>query len=287
MCRRRGEIHFLYMDLSKLQTVVDAAKQFCLIEQKLHVLINNAGIMAVPFEITEDGFELQFQVNYLGHFILTQKLLPCLLEVADDPSEKEVGSVPRIINLSSIAHHFEYKHFSPRDPIKKSPGFLYSWVRYGRSKTCLVHFTKELADRYPEILSIAIHPGVITNTKLFNYWKNIMVIGPIAKGAFKTFDFVNGISPEEGSFALLRAAMDPELTRFENSGCYLVTGGREETPSKIARDNLFARELWDTAMQIMKDFELKNDWSSKSTSSKSKSFIEESSFRSHRQSVYN
>lgn len=251
--RNRGEIHIFYMDLSILSTVVEGVKEFRLRESKLHILINNAGVMALPFELTKNQFEIQYQVNYLSHFLLTQKLLPALLEVSDDPSEL---AAPRIVSLSSIAHHFVPKHFDPMDPIKKTPNFLYTWIRYGRSKMNMIYAAQELTRRYPDILSIAVHPGIITNTPLFNYLRSITVMGPIAKQAFKTFDKVNGITAEEGCLSTLRAVMDPTLTAAEDGGQYFVTGGIKEKASKLARNPEYARLCWKSSFEAIRSCDI-------------------------------
>lgn len=83
------------LDLCNLNNVVECAKKLLTNESTIHILINNAGIMMCPHKKTEDGFELQLQSNYLGHFLLTLLLLP-----------KIQSSTPgcRIVNVSSLAH---------------------------------------------------------------------------------------------------------------------------------------------------------------------------------------
>ena len=93
------------MDLSSIPKAVAefaAAK-----EEKLDVLINNAGVMGVPYEVTKDDYEIQYQVNFVAHFLLTLQLVPYLRKTVD------AGGTPRIVNLSSIGHNFSYKHFRP------------------------------------------------------------------------------------------------------------------------------------------------------------------------------
>lgn len=89
-----GEILTTELNLSSLKSVRDCAKKLNQSENKIDLLINNAGIMACPETRTEDGYELQFQTNHLGHFLLTMLLLP-----------KIINSVPaRIVNVSSMVH---------------------------------------------------------------------------------------------------------------------------------------------------------------------------------------
>lgn len=91
----------LVVDLASQKSVKAAAADFLALNLPLHILVCNAGIMASPLEYTEDGFESQFGVNYLGHFTFTQLLLPALLKAAAG-----AGDTPRVILTSSIAHRF-------------------------------------------------------------------------------------------------------------------------------------------------------------------------------------
>ena len=95
---RKLDLHFLKMDLNDLKSVKAAARNFQQMEERLDILINNAGIMATPFELTSDGYESQWQVNYLAPFVLTAGLLPLLLASAAKTQTRERV---RIVNLSS------------------------------------------------------------------------------------------------------------------------------------------------------------------------------------------
>jgi NAD(P)-dependent dehydrogenase (short-subunit alcohol dehydrogenase family) len=95
-----ADLHGLIMDNASLNTVVKAAKNFISKESQLHGLILNAGIMAVPYALTSDGFESQMQVNYLAHWILTYYLLPILQSTA----RKEGPGSVRIVSVSSKGH---------------------------------------------------------------------------------------------------------------------------------------------------------------------------------------
>ncbi|KAJ6013216.1 retinol dehydrogenase [Penicillium herquei] len=95
-----ADIHFLYLDLADLDSVRRAADEFTQHESTLHMLVNNAGVMCVPYQETKDGFEMQFAVNYLGHFLLTKLLLPTLVRSTKSVPE---GTI-RIVNVSSDGH---------------------------------------------------------------------------------------------------------------------------------------------------------------------------------------
>ncbi|KAL8764444.1 MAG: hypothetical protein Q9194_007084, partial [Teloschistes cf. exilis] len=94
------DLHPLIMDLQSLTSVKEAAETYMQKESRLDILINNAGIMAVPFQLTVDGFELHWQTNYLAPFLFTKTLLPFLKSTAaTSPSPSRV----RIVNVSSDA----------------------------------------------------------------------------------------------------------------------------------------------------------------------------------------
>ena len=95
-----ANVEFLALDLQDLSSVKKAAAEFSLKETQLDLLINNAGIANVPFALSKDGIESQFATNHLGHFYFTQLLIPLLLK-----SDR----VPRIVNVSSVAHTFTDK----------------------------------------------------------------------------------------------------------------------------------------------------------------------------------
>lgn len=137
-------------DLGSLASLAECGREARERFAKIDLLVNNAGVMACPFEHTADGFERQFGTNHLGHFALTAHLMPLI----------ERGEGRRIVNLSSRAHHmagvdlddlhFETRAYNP-------------WVSYGQAKTANVLFTVELERRHAArgIHAYAVHPGGI------------------------------------------------------------------------------------------------------------------------------
>ncbi len=137
-------------DLGSIASIREFGAAFVAAGVRLDLLINNAGVMATPFERTTDGFELQFGTNHLGHFALTQHLLPLL--VASAPS--------RIVNLSSGGHQggavdFDDPNYERREYDK--------WGSYGQAKSANILFTVELQRRYGDqgVNAYAVHPGMI------------------------------------------------------------------------------------------------------------------------------
>ena len=143
-------IEVLELELGSLASIRAFASRFLDRHDTVHILVNNAGVMACPFGETADGFELQFGTNHLGHFLLTGLLAPALLKAA--PS--------RVVSLSSRGHHmspvvFDDIHFENR-PYDK-------WQSYGQSKTANILLAVELERRLGArgVHAYAVHPGVI------------------------------------------------------------------------------------------------------------------------------
>jgi NAD(P)-dependent dehydrogenase (short-subunit alcohol dehydrogenase family) len=144
-----ADVDLVELDLADLDSVRRGAGEISSRLPDLDLLINNAGVMAPPLMRTKQGFELQLGTNHLGHFVLTNALLPTL----------GVGS--RIINLSSRGHlrspmRWDDPHFRDESTYEK-------WTAYGQSKTANILFTVELEKRLADkgIHAHALHPGVI------------------------------------------------------------------------------------------------------------------------------
>ena len=136
-------------DLSDQQSIRDYAQGFLATGETIDVLINNAGVMVCPFGKTADGIEMQFGTNHVGHFLLTNLLMPAIL----------AGANPRIVNLSSAGH--THSDVNLDDPNFEKSEYN-AWESYGRSKSANIHFTQEIVRRYGDrIQSFAVHPGVI------------------------------------------------------------------------------------------------------------------------------
>lgn len=144
-----GKVELIALDLNSLQNIEQAANALLERLDKIDVLINNAGMMTKTLEATEDGFEKQFGVNYLGHFLWTLKLLPLL-------KNSEQG---RIIHLASMMHalgRIQPETFKA-DQINKYNGVL----SYGNSKLANLLFSTILAKKLQgtNVTSNALHPG--------------------------------------------------------------------------------------------------------------------------------
>jgi NAD(P)-dependent dehydrogenase (short-subunit alcohol dehydrogenase family) len=152
ICRQTPDatIEVMQLDLASLASIRKFAEGFTLSHDQLHILINNAGIMATPRGTTADGFELQFGTNHLGHFALTGLLLDVLLETQNS----------RVVAVSSNAEVLGRINF--QDLMRER--FYERWFAYAQSKLAIVLFAYELQRRLDaagaSTISLAVHPGV-------------------------------------------------------------------------------------------------------------------------------
>ncbi|ESR42293.1 hypothetical protein CICLE_v10013882mg, partial [Citrus x clementina] len=102
-----ARVDTLKLDLSSIASIKDFAQNFIALNLPLNILINNAGIMFCPYQISEDGIEMQFATNHIGHFLLTNLLLDTMNRTAKETGIE--GRSGRTVNLSSIAHQYTYK----------------------------------------------------------------------------------------------------------------------------------------------------------------------------------
>lgn len=225
-----AKVTFLELDLASLESVRKAADTFKASSDRLDVLMNNAGVMALPPSLTKEGYEIQFGTNHVGHALLTKLLLPTLKKTAEE--KRDV----RIVNLSSAGHNLAPKGGIVLKEATTDMASYSTWVRYGQSKLANVLFTRELARRYPEIKSIALHPGGINTGLALGFQEShpwlAVLMQPVAF-FLKT--------PEQGALTQLFAATSPSA----KSGQYYVPTAVENTGSKLSQDDKLVTELWD------------------------------------------
>ena len=190
-----GKARFMALDLADFASVEAFAAAFKETHGALDILINNAGVMAPPRrQVTAQGFELQFGVNFLGHFLLTALLLSTLMN----------APAPRLVQISSLAHKqgriafadLQYaRHYKP-------------WPAYQQSKLAMLVFAEELQRRSDAggwgLLSLAAHPGIAATELVANGPgnKSLMAIG---MNLAKTFVVQPG---EAGAWPAILAAVD-------------------------------------------------------------------------------
>lgn len=205
--------------------------------------------MATPAGLTEDGYETQFGTNHVGHALLIKLLLPLLQRTAASSPSADV----RIVNLASVAYENAPKNgieFASLRTVQDNLGGPIGpkWTRYGQSKLANLLYPVELAKRYPEILSVAIHPGVIMTGLFDNAPLGSKLLLYVKFGGKTT-------SVEEGYFNQLWAATwKREGLR---NGAYYVPVGREGTlTTGAARVGELARRLWEWTEKELEGWEL-------------------------------
>ena len=225
------------LDLADLDSVAAFADWYDAEYDALHVLANNAGVMAIPRSETADGFETQFGVNHLGHFALTGRLLGVL---------RQTKGRTRVVTQSSGVHERGEIDFTDLQHTE-SYG---KWDAYAQSKLANVLFAYDLDRRLraanASVTSVACHPGY-ANT-------NLQFRGPEADGsrlrllAMKAANAVFAQSAEQGAWPLLYAATDPDVDGGEYVGPtgFLNMRGHPgpQDSSERSHDESTARHLW-------------------------------------------
>jgi len=201
------------LDLGSLASVRQAADRIQAAHDRIDLLVNNAGVMALPERRTEDGFEMQLGVNHLGHFALTAHLLPALLG----------AEAARVVSVTSTARHMG-RAVDPENPHLE--GRYGPWKAYAQSKLANFHFALGLQRRFAaagiQAASLVAHPG-LTNTDL--QATSVAETGGLWQRFFHRLAGATGMPPAAGALPQLRAATDPSAQggqlyapRYVNSG---------------------------------------------------------------------
>lgn len=229
------------LDMASLASIHSFATAFIGRGVALDLLINNAGVMALPKrEVTEDGFERQFGTNHLGHFALTGLLLPSLLAA---PS-------PRVVTVASLAHRTGKIDF---ENLQRERGYE-GWDAYNASKLANILFAKELDRRaraaHSRLLSLAVHPGVST-TSIFENGPGTTNLKAIM---VKLLAPVMMQNDEAGALPTLYAATSPNA----HGGEYIGPDGFGELkgspvvvqPRPQALDTAVGERLWAVSEEL-------------------------------------
>jgi NAD(P)-dependent dehydrogenase (short-subunit alcohol dehydrogenase family) len=251
-----ANIDLLQMDLMDLTSVVAAAKYFLSRERALHGLVNNAGIMATPFEMTKDDHEAQWQTNYLAHWVLTEHLLPLMLQTA---KVLPPGSV-RIVNLTSSGHlgapkgGINFKDLSLKD---SGP-----WSRYGQSKLANILHTRTLHKTYGpgsssarngegEIWVSSVHPSLVET----NLATSVEEMASGMSSFLSVLRMLGFIWPaDKGSGTSLFCVASRDM-KAEQSGAYIEIFRRFGEPrwqSSAAKDGKLAQRLEQWTGEVMR-----------------------------------
>ncbi|KAK4419097.1 Short-chain dehydrogenase B, chloroplastic [Sesamum alatum] len=234
---KNARVDVLKLDLASLKSVKAFADTFIALNLPLNILINNAGIMNCPYQLSEDGIEIQFATNHLGHFYLTNLLLDKMKETANS-----TGIEGRIVNLSSVAHIHTYKGGIGFAKINDKS--RYNDMRaYGQSKLANILHANELSRRLKaegvNITANSVHPGLIM-TNLFKYsgWMKIL----------RFFSYILWKNVPQGTSTTCYVALHPSLKGA--TGKYFQDCN-EFKPSGFARDEVLAKRLWDFSNKLV------------------------------------
>ncbi|XP_073013352.1 short-chain dehydrogenase TIC 32, chloroplastic-like [Typha latifolia] len=235
-----SKLQIVEMDLSSLDSVQKFAQSFSASNKHLNILINNAGIMACPFQLSTDGIELQFATNHLGHFLLTNLLLDKLKATA-----KETGIQGRIVNVSSTAHKRSNGSFFNLDEMNDKSRYK-PFGAYAHSKLANILHANELSRLLQEegsnVTANSLHPGLIFSN-IGRYLNVDVAIGLLATLAKP---FVKSIP--QGAATTCYLALHPKLK--DVTGKYYVDCN-DAVPSAKARDEALGKKLWEYSQGLI------------------------------------
>ncbi|KAF8795643.1 retinol dehydrogenase 14-like [Argiope bruennichi] len=228
---RSGILKVMELDLASFESIRKFANEFSRSEERLDVLINNAGVFQCPYMTTKEGYEMQFGVNHLGHFLLTKLLLEKLKQSA--PS--------RIVVVSSALYKkgiIDFNTLNSKEHYNKG-------MAYKNSKLANVLFCRELSKRLEGtgVNVYAVSPGMVW-TNLGRHvsvsWWKIVALAPIAWLFIRT--------PYQGAQTILHCAISEEVE--SESGLY-YRNCEKEAFAKVAEEENLAKKLWEVSEQMI------------------------------------
>jgi NAD(P)-dependent dehydrogenase (short-subunit alcohol dehydrogenase family) len=245
---RNDKVSFVQLDLDSLENVKTFPQRYLAKfgnDQKIDVLMNNAGVMAIPDrQLTKDGYERTFQSNHLGHFVLTAKVMPLL---------KESGA--KVINVSSLAYNFAGKGLD-LDNLNGEKDYG-AWSSYGASKLENILFTQELQRRADasgvSLIATALHPGAVNTDLARNMmggeeaWYEKKATGPTSVWETILQSTINKalLTPEQGAATQVYLAVADE----EEKGRFYSDLKPQKLPA-FATDERVARALWSKSEEL-------------------------------------
>ncbi|KAI1373881.1 hypothetical protein F4677DRAFT_427528 [Hypoxylon crocopeplum] len=226
------DLRFLDLDLTSLESVKRCASDFIAKEERLDILVLNAGIIRVKPGSTAEGYELHFGLNYLGHALLSRLLVPIMLRTAQQQSNADL----RVVVVSSEGHAMAPDGGIQFDRLKTDCAEMSYSRRYGQSKLALISLARELASRHPQLTTAAVHPGRILTGMAASLAKESLLVrltGPIAP--------LVCVPVSVGVKNHLWAATSQDVV----SGKYYEPVGVPNKETALAKDGDLSRRLWD------------------------------------------
>ncbi|KAL7195348.1 hypothetical protein ACSBR1_035552 [Camellia fascicularis] len=233
-----ARVDVLKLDLCSMKSIRAFVNNFNAFNLPLNILINNAGVMFCPYQLSEDGIEMQFATNHLGHFLLTNLLLDKMKDTA-----RATGIEGRIVNLSSIAHLHTYGEGIQFDKINDQDSYS-DKKAYGQSKLANILHANELSRRLQEeganITVNSVHPGLIMT--------NLMRHSFFLMSLLKVFTYLLWKNVPQGAATTCYVALHPKLKGV--TGKYFLDCN-EWPASKFATDEALAKKLWDFSNKLV------------------------------------
>jgi len=225
-------VEVMALDLASFASIRSFSEAFLASHDRLDVLVNNAGLVQKRRALTDDGFEMTFGVNHLGHFLLTSLLLDRL----------RASAPARVVVVSSHAH----KHAGGGldfDDLQSERAYK-SFQVYGKTKLANIYFTREQARRVDpaEVTVNALHPGFVASR--FGRDGDTGRLGNVAMVLGRPF----AISPEKGALTSIWLASSPDVEGTTGGYFYKC---KPSTPSKLAQDDETARRLWTATDELI------------------------------------
>jgi NAD(P)-dependent dehydrogenase (short-subunit alcohol dehydrogenase family) len=238
----------LLLDLASQEQVRQAAEEVLTYSEPIDVLVNNAGIMAVPYSTTADGIESQFGANHIGHFLFTNLIMPKI---------RESRGGGRIVNVTSDGYRLGPVRFSD---LGFDGGKTYDrWAAYGQSKTANMLFSVELAARLGSkgVVSVSVHPGTVFTNLANNAALDIDEFIPDlrqkdqALGNPQGWGDINLVDIDSGSGTHVFAAFDPVLNEHNGAYCEEARALKPEEVRCWGRDPVEATRLWEVSEELV------------------------------------
>jgi NAD(P)-dependent dehydrogenase (short-subunit alcohol dehydrogenase family) len=222
-----AKLELVQLDLASLAQVRSCAETLTRRWPKIDVLINNAGLFPFNRQLTSDGFEMQFGVNHLAPFLLTELLMPSLLAAGQ----------PRVLNVASMMHHLgkiDFESFRGEKPY----GALKA---YAQSKLCTVLFSRELARRHRDdgLVTFSLHPGPVGT--------NIMGRGLLNRTLYRLIGAYMSAKRGARTSVYLASADGIEAS----SGAYYDEFLKVKPGSKLSQDAALAAKLWAESERLL------------------------------------
>lgn len=231
-----AKISFVECDLARKHSIAQCAQHLIAMTTGIDILLNNAGVMAIPYELNDDGIEMQFAINHLGHFRLTALLFPHFNKHA------------RIVNVSSMAH-LQAK-FEPHDPSNANKPY-HSFQAYAHSKLANLLFTHALNEKISmdprKLMAVSAHPGIAMTSLFTKVEPNSMF------RKFKPLLRTITTSAKQGSKPIIMACIEPHAKPNTFYGPSLWRNSDSislSLMSSYATQQACAQHLWNYSNQV-------------------------------------